>query len=163
MAEWIDLLDPDRGQLEQHLPREVHERAMDQLLAPVLHDDEPRPKLEGHDRYVLGVFLVPFCIQQKGADLVYFREIDLIVTHDVVLTVRKTPKEGDAFDPVAVREAVEAEGALPAGMIAYYVVDDVAESYLRLVDLMNDDVDELEDDVERVGAEEVRTRISHLR
>ena len=56
---WIDLADPNRAELEAALGRTVHARALDQLLAPHQHRDDPRPTLEGHDDYVFGVFLVP--------------------------------------------------------------------------------------------------------
>jgi hypothetical protein len=54
---WIDLLDPARPELEAALPADVHPRALDQLLEPLRHDDEPRPTLESHGDYVFGVFL----------------------------------------------------------------------------------------------------------
>ena len=45
---WIDLLDPTAETLRERLPAAVHDRAMEQLLAPAQHEDEPRPKLESH-------------------------------------------------------------------------------------------------------------------
>ena len=38
MAEWVDLLDPDRAKLEQALPPDLHGDVVDRLLAPVEHD-----------------------------------------------------------------------------------------------------------------------------
>jgi hypothetical protein len=55
---WIDLLDPTAEALSNHVPESIHARAMEQLLAPSTHDDEPRAKLEGHGDYVFGVLLV---------------------------------------------------------------------------------------------------------
>jgi hypothetical protein len=45
---WIDLVDPDQAAIEASLGRTVHARALDQLLAPHRHRDDPRPTLEGH-------------------------------------------------------------------------------------------------------------------
>ena len=90
MAEWIDLLDPDADELRAALGREVHDLAFEQLLEPTRHDDEPRPRLEGHDHYVFGVFLVPVAIREE--DRVYYQEIDLIATRERLVTVRKTPE-----------------------------------------------------------------------
>ena len=56
---WIDLVDPDQAAIEAALGRTLHARALDQLLAPHRHRDDPRPTLEGHGDYVFGVFLVP--------------------------------------------------------------------------------------------------------
>ena len=57
---WIDLCEPDRDALMAAAPRaeDLHPRALDQLLEPARHDDEPRPTLESHGDYVFGVFLV---------------------------------------------------------------------------------------------------------
>jgi magnesium transporter len=160
-AEWIDLLDPSEAELGRALPHEVHERALELLLEPARHDDEPRPRLEGHDDYVFGIFLVPVCIREE--DRVLYQEIDVVATHDRVVTVRKTPERGHPFDPTSALEAVRAERAPPAGEIVYRLADLVAEDYLDLVDALNDEIDELEDGVERWPSEQVRNRISHLR
>jgi magnesium transporter len=75
--------------------------------------------------------------------------------------VRKTPPDGKPFDPEEIREAC-AQPKAP-GMIAYHVVDTVAERYLDLIDDLNDEIDELEDNVDEWPAAKVRTRMSHLR
>ena len=85
MAEWIDLLDPGEEELKKVLPPQIHERALEQLLAPAVHDDEPRPRLEGHDRYVFGVFLLPIAIREE--DRVFYQEIDIIATQERVLSL----------------------------------------------------------------------------
>jgi len=126
MAEWVDLLDPSPEELRAHLPEGVHPRALDQLLASAKHDDEPRPKLEGHGTYIFGVFLVPRAVPDE--DRVYFQEVDHIATRATLLTVRKTPKDGEPLDISQAKQACRAaEGvaALPfealhrAGAIEY--------------------------------------------
>ena len=79
-ATWTDLLDPDRDALERAAPRDLHPRALDMLLAPAEHDDEPRPTLEGHVDYVFGVLLVP--APEPGEDATYYQEIDLVLTRE---------------------------------------------------------------------------------
>ncbi len=74
VAEWIDLLDPDEDTLRQAWTDPLHPRAVDDLLAPTAHDDEPRPKLESHNDYVLGVLLVPVIVADE--DRVYYQEVD---------------------------------------------------------------------------------------
>ena len=157
---WTDLLDPTPEQLHAALPGSVHESALEQLEAPARHDDEPRPKLESHGNYVFGVFLIPVVVPAE--DLVYYQELDLIATHDMLLTVRKTPTSGRApFESASAREACREHEAM--GMILYHLVDDVAECYLDLVDGLNDEIDELEDNVEAWPNERVRQRLSDLR
>ena len=157
---WTDLLDPSPEELRAALPAGLHESALEQLEAPAQHDDEPRPKLENHGDYVFGVFLIPVVIPEK--DLVYYQELDLIVTGHALLTVRKTPESGRApFESQSARDACRKHE--PLGMIVYHLVDDIAEHYLDLVDGFNNEIDELEDNVEAWGNEQVRQRLSNLR
>src|SRR5438874_12504357 len=91
-ATWIDLLDPSADELRAKAPKELEEIALEQLLAPPEHEDEPRPTLQGHGDYIFGVFLV--AVAQRDADSVYYQEVDIVLTHDTLLTVPKTPGAG---------------------------------------------------------------------
>src|SRR5262245_58387645 len=157
---WIDLLDPSPEELRARMSADVHARALEQLLAPAQHDDEPRPKLESHGDYVFGVFLVAVAVRDE--DIVYYQEVDLVMTRQLLVTVRKTPESGrPAFDPTSAMEACRHHESL--GMIVYHLVDDIAERYLDLVDDLNDEIDELEENVEVWSSERVRERLSALR
>jgi magnesium transporter len=157
---WIDLLDPSRAELEAKLPAEVHDRALDQLLAPAEHEDEPRPKLESQGDYVFGVFLVPVALTDE--DTVYYQEVDLVMTRDVIVTVRKSPQNGKpAWDPSAARLACRPDDSI--AMVAYHLADDVAERFLDLIDALAEEIDELEDHVEDWPSEKIRVRLSGLR
>jgi magnesium transporter len=159
-ARWIDLLDPSPDELKGRLPAAVHERALEQLLAPARHDDEPRPKLEPHGDYVFGVLLVPVLV--AGEDEVFYQEIDLVVTRDVIVTVRKSPELGRSpWDPAKARTACRGDDDVAT--IVYHVIDDVAECFLDLVDGVNDAIDDLEDHVEDWPSERIRVRLSALR
>ncbi|MHB8649396.1 MAG: magnesium transporter CorA family protein [Gaiellaceae bacterium] len=82
--------------------------------------------------------------------------------HDTIVTVRKTPLGGrPAYDPEPVRKAVRDDDT--AGMVAYRLVDDIAERYLDLVDALDAEIDELEDNVDRQPPATTRQRISELR
>jgi magnesium transporter len=161
MAEWIDLLDPGEEELKKVLPPQIHERALEQLLEPATHDDEPRPRLEGHDRYVFGVFLLPIAVREE--DRVFYQEVDFVVTRDSITTIRKTPTGEQPFDPARVREVCDVKGELPPGEIAYHLVDEVAERFLDLLDAIDDEIDELEEQADAWPAEKVRQRLSGLR
>jgi magnesium transporter len=161
VAEWIDLLDPTEPELRRALPREIHETAMELLLKPAQHDDEPRPRLEGHDHYVFGVLLVPIAVREE--DRVYYQEVDVVGTRERVVTVRKSPERGHACDLGPAREAVDRGQIDEPGQILYEIVDLIAEDFLDLVDALNDEIDELEEGVEKWTSEQVRKRISELR
>ena len=157
---WIDLVDPDRAQLEAALGRTVHARALDQLLAPHQHRDDPRPTLEGHDDYVFGVFLVPGLLDDAT---VLYREVDIVAAHDLVVTVRKSVAGRAPFECAATRELHSAGHVRSPGMVVYHIVDDVAEGYLELTDRLNERIDALEDHVEDWEGARVRGELSSLR
>ena len=161
MAEWVDLLDPSERELDAALPSEIHERALELLLRPAVHDDEPRPRLEGHPHYVFGVFLIPVCVREE--DRVFYQEVDLVATRERLVTVRKTPERGYAFDAQPAQDSAKAAGEVEVGSLFYRLSDEIAEYYLDLVDALNDEIDELEDGIESWSAAQIRTRISDLR
>ncbi len=157
---WIDLLDPSGDELREKAPKDLEETALELLEAEPKHEDEPRPTLQGHGDYVFGVFLVAVAIPEE--DCVYYQEIEVVLTHDTIMTVRKTPPGGrPPYDPSSVREAVRPDDE--PGMIAYRLVDDIAERYLDLIDDLNGEIDELEDKVEDLPAAQTRERLSELR
>jgi magnesium transporter len=158
---WTDLLDPDRAELAARVPHVLHPTALEQLLAPTRHDDEPRPSIESHGDYVFGVFLV--AVSAPEEDSVYYQEVDVVLTRETVITVRKTPPGRDAYDTALVHEACVASGAHTPGLIAYHLVDDVAERYLDLIDAIDEEIEELEDNVDVWPSDRVRARIGGLR
>jgi len=159
-AVWTDLLDPTAEELREKAPQELEESAIERLLAPPEHEDEPRPTMQGHGDYVFGVLLVAVALPDE--DDVFYQEIDLVITHDMLLTVRKTPQGNrPACDVAVVKQAIKPTDS--TGIMAYRLVDEIAERYLDLVDALDEEIDELEDNVEIQPAEQTRMRISELR
>jgi magnesium transporter len=156
---WIDLVDPTQEELRAQLPTSLHPSATDVLLAPLAHDDEPRPRIESHGNYVLGVLLVAVAVPSE--DRIYYQEVDFILTLDTFVTVSKTPPDERPFDPKPTQQACRPDE--PIGMYLFRLVDEIAERYLDLIDDQNGEIDELEDHVEAWPAERVRQRISSLR
>jgi Mg2+ and Co2+ transporter CorA len=154
VAEWIDLLDPDRAALEQALPTEVHDDVIDRLLAPLVHDDEPRPRLAGRKTYVFGVLVTPIVLPEQNT--VFFQEIDFVATRERVVTVRKSTPRCPPFTPDLPKSG-------RAGLIVAALADAVAETFLTAVDALDDEVDEVDDQVEAGDATVIRRRIRSLR
>ncbi len=161
-VEWIDLVDPDEAELQRKFGHTLHPLAIERLLQPAQHEDEPRPTIERHEDYVFGVILVAVAVPEE--DRLFYQEIDIVVTHGMLLTVRKTPPGEKPYDTSDVHATCDADGE-PAkpGMVLYHLIDDIAERYLDLIDSINDEIDELEDHVEDWTAARVRERISGLR
>jgi len=158
-ANWIDLLDPTADELRANAPRELEESAFELLLAEPKHEDEPRPTMQGHGDYVFGVFLAAVVLHEENA--VHYQEVDIVLTRDTLLTVRKTPEACAAFDTEHLRSAVKPTDS--TGMIAYRLVDEIAERYLDLIDDLDEEIDELEDLVDTQEPAVTRERISELR
>lgn len=158
-AEWIDLIDPSPDEVREKLPASVQESATALLLRPARHEDEPRPTLRSHGSYVFGVFLVAVVV--PADDRVFYQEVDVILTSDLLLTVSKTPEGEEPYDPRPVREACRPDDS--AGMMLYRLVDDIAERYLDLVDDLDEEIDRLEDSVESASAAQTRSKLSLLR
>ena len=156
---WIDLLDPTADELRASAPRQLEESAFELLLQQPEHEDEPRPTLQGHGDYVFGVFLSAVVVREE--DRVYYQEIDVVLTHDTILTVRKTPQGCHPYEIEPLRESVKPTDS--PGMVAYRLVDDIAERYLDLIDDLDEEIDELEDRVETSPPEATRARVSELR
>ena len=159
MANWVDLLDPSAEELHAALPPEIHESALEMLSAPPKHEDEPRPRLEGQGEYVFGILLAAVAVPAE--DRVYYQEIDLVLTKEKAVTVRKTPERGEPFRVGRCQEVIRPEDS--SGMVAYRIVDEVIEDYLDLVDALTDEIEELDDHIEDWTAQQVRRRIADLR
>jgi magnesium transporter len=157
--QWVDLVDPTEDELREHLPERVHKIALTALLAPHVHDDEPRPRIESHGDYILGIFLLPVVVADK--DRVYYQEIDFIATREQLLSVSKTPPGEKPFDPKPAKEACRVHDEV--GFFVYHLVENVAERYLDLVDDLDDEIDELEDMITVEQPTVVGRRLRELR
>src|SRR3954451_16353576 len=100
-SQWIDLLDPTEVELREAWPSRLHQQAIETLLQPHTHADEPRPKIESHGDYAFAVLLVPVVVPAE--DRVFYRELHLLITEEHVLTVRKRPPDGSPLDLTDVK------------------------------------------------------------
>ena len=156
---WIDLIDPKAEDLEAHLADRLHPAALGLLTAPLVHDDEPRPRIETHGDYIVGVLLVAVAV--PADDRIYYQEVDFILTAEKFLTVSKTPPGEQPFDPAPAKEACRSHE--DTGMYVYHLVDEVAEGFLDVVDAIDDEIDGLEDLVESERPQELGRRIRGIR
>ena len=159
MANWVDLLDPSQDEVREALPEGVRESVV-AVVGTSAHTDEPRATLQGHGHYIFGVFVIPVAVPEE--DRVYYQEIDVVATHETLLTIRKTPPGEKPFEPPAERHDLIRKSP-STGMMLYRIVDAIAERFLDLVDDLDGEIDELEDAVETSTPASTRARISELR
>jgi magnesium transporter len=159
VPKWIDLVDPTPLELHDVLPEHIHSTALQALLAPHQHDDEPRPRIDSHGDYVLGILLLP--IEVRKDDRLYYQEIDFVATETQLVTVSKTPPGEKPFDPAPAKEACRVHEDV--GMFVYHLIDEVAEGFLNVVDELDDEIDELEDLIEDGDVRELGRRVRGIR
>jgi magnesium transporter len=155
---WIDLIDPTEAELREHLPP-VAPTALEALLAPHVHDDEPRPRIESHGEYVMGIMLLPVAV--KAEDRLFYQEVDWIATREELITISKTPPGEQPFDPKPAKEACRSHEDV--GMYVFHLVDEIAERYLDLLDDLDEEIDDLEDMVAESSTAIVGKRLRELR
>jgi magnesium transporter len=121
-----------------------------------------RPSIKSHGDYVLGLLLAAVAVPEE--DVVYYQEVDFVLSRDRIVTIRKTPAERQPFDPSDISNACDAvQHEQSPGMVAYLLVDDIAERYIDLLDAVDEEIDELEEGVDTWPAERIRRRIGELR
>lgn len=156
MGEWIDLLDATPADLRDVMPAGLHESDLSKLEAPGAGG---RPAIFGHDDHVFAVLIVP--VADRPANDVYYQEIDVALTTERLVTVRKTTPGRPAYDSAALRDAC---GPYQAAVRCFYrLVDDIADRYLGLVDDLEDEIGELEDSIEQLSPAGVGLRVRRLR
>ena len=161
---WRDLLDPAEEEVRTLIPPGMHPGAVDRLLAPAHHDDEPRPRLELHDDYLSGVLVVPALDDDAalGSSSLELQVVHLVVTQTELITIRKSLPGRATYDCTAVRLA-RCHSDVRPGMHLYHLVDDIAERFLTFIDALNTSINALEDNIEVWDAGDIRARISGLR
>ncbi len=161
MAEWIDLLDPSLDEIRRHAPQGIDHVVVADLVRPASADPVVRPALQGYGDYVFGRLLAAVLVPEE--DRVFYQEVDLVLTHDRIVTVRKTPEGEAPYDVTGVKKVCEAKGDLQSGMIAFHLLDDVAERYIELLEAFDDEIDELEEHIDEWSNDRTRRRLSDLR
>jgi Mg2+ and Co2+ transporter CorA len=156
-ARWVDLVDPTREELLDALPVSVDPEVVEALTAGPAPTHGPRPILESHGPYAFGVF-VSMELHEDGREEI--REIDLVATPTALLTVGKTPPGGEPFGTSVLHAAHEHASV---GLLVHRLVDEVADSYLALLEAVFEEIDALEDRIDDLEPRVVRQRLLEVR
>jgi magnesium transporter len=157
-ARWLDLVDPDREELLGALPAAVDPEIVELATAPA-GARAPRPLLESHGAYVFGVAVA--VRPQPDRHTFDYQEVDFVATQELLVTVRRSPPDGEPFDPAGVRHG--AEHGLAVGELVHRLLDDVVDTYVEAIDTFYAEIEELEDGLDDWSPARVRERISELR
>ncbi len=156
-ARWVELVDPTREELLDALPVPVDPDVVEALVARPTH--VPRPLLESHGAYAFGVF-VSIALREDGREEA--REVDFVATPMVLVTVCKTPPGGgEPFDTSPIHPSHEDESS--AGHLVHRLIDEVADSFLDLLEAVFTEIDTLEDEIDDLDPAEVRRRLLAVR
>ena len=90
----------------------------------------------------------------SSEDLAY-QEIDFVATPERLVTVRKSSTADVAYDVAGLHSASETD---PVGILVQRLVDDVADTYLDLLDSIYFEIDTLEDQIDTMDAPMLRHR-----
>lgn len=153
---WVDLVDPDEAALTAALPAGLHDSVIERLKDPTRHSDQPRPRLESHGGYVIGVVVLP---ERSGAEVVS-RAVDVVLTGNCFYTIHN---ESTADVLIELGQRVAAAGEVVPAMVLYFSMDLAAERFLSMVDEFDFSINELEDHVDDLESRAVRKQIGDLR
>ena len=160
---WTDLVDPSLEEALGALPAHVDPEVVETLasVADPGGGRRPRPLIESHGAYVFGVLMAAQPLPEE--DRIAYQEVDFVVTPSLLVTVRKTPRDGTApYEPASLHHAA-AEGGASAGALVHRLVDEVADSYLSSIDEIYGEIEELEDAIDEWQPRRVRERVSSFR
>ena len=107
MAEWVDLIDPTPDELREKLPPKIQESALERLLAACGAKTTSRAR---HSRATGATSSASssLAVAVPDEDRVFYQEVDVVITHDVLVTVSKTPPGEHPYDPRPTRESCRA-------------------------------------------------------
>jgi magnesium transporter len=157
-ARWVELVDPTREELLDALPVSVDPEVVEALEARPEPPHGPRPLLESHGPYAFGIFV---SIEPHEDGREELREVDLVATPTVLLTVCKTPPGGSPFDTAVLHAAQE--NASSVGLLVHRLVDEIGDSYLALLEAVFEEIDALEDRIDDLEPTVVRQRLLEVR
>ncbi len=148
--EWHSILDPTSPELDQLAERyKLHPLHIEDCR----HRDQ-RAKIEEGQGYLFTVLKTVRVDEAEGFDGV---DLDIFLGQDFVITVIETdcPELRDVISKAQKAMAAETR----ADRVYYRIVDEVVDSYLPVLDRLNDKIDQLEDQALEAPSPEILSLI----
>lgn len=135
---WVDMMGPNPD--DTRTLREVfrfHPLAIDQVL-----DHKQRPKVE---EYADHLFTIMNSAQVDGSD-VYFRELDIFVRDNIIVTIHRFPEPGIDEARKRANETCVLKG-MTTGYLLYSLIQVIVDSYFPVLDRIEQQLEHLEDEI----------------
>jgi magnesium transporter len=135
---WFDMTGPTAD--DTRFMREVlkfHPLTVEQVL-----DHKQRPKVEEYPDHL---FAIMNSAHVDGQD-VYFRELDIFVTRNVVVTVHRFPEPAVDQARKSVNEICTTKG-MTVGFLLYSLIKVMVDSYFPVLDKLEQQLERVEDEV----------------
>lgn len=155
---WTDLIDPTAEELLAAAPR-LDPEVIELLVAPTGDGTDARPVFESHGSALFALLLFPVHLDEENRFA--YLEVGIVATATQLVTVRKSGIGGRIAS--TEQAAPPASSSRGTGWLLHALVDDVAESYLDLVDALYLEIDELEDHIDELPGSTTRHRLVDLR
>jgi magnesium transporter len=151
---WVDMMGPNHE--DTRVLREVfrfHPLAIDQVL-----DHKQRPKVE---EYTDHLFTIMNSAQVDGSD-VYFRELDIFVRENFIVTVHRFPEPAINEAQRRVREVCELKG-VSTGFLLYTLIQVIVDSYFPVLERIELQLEKLEDEIIEQPNRDILARLFHTK
>jgi magnesium transporter len=151
---WYEIHDPAEAELDR-LAAEYH-------LHPLHVEDcrhrNQRAKIEESEGYI---FIVLKTAELKGDEELEVGDVDIFLGRDFLITVHETECQAmlRAMNEIRAR----GNGAGRLDMICYRVMDSLVDTYLPILDHLNEQIDSIEDEVLEKPSPEMLERIFGLK
>lgn len=134
----------------------LHRLAMEDVVST-----NQRPKVEEYDHHFL--LIVRMLYFNEATEAVMSEQVSLVVGPTYLFSFQE--REGDVFDPIRERLR-EGRGRIRArgtDYLAYALIDAIVDSYFRILEMIGDRIEEIEETVLGDPTIENMHRIHHLR
>ncbi len=151
---WVDMVGPSPD--DTRTLREVfrfHPVAIDQVL-----DHKQRPKVE---EYAEHLFTIMNSAQVDGSD-VYFREVDIFVRDNLIVTIHRFPEPAIDEARRRVNETCTIKG-ITTGYLLYSLIQVIVDSYFPVLDRIEQQLEHLEDEIIDQPSRDKLSRLFHTK
>ncbi|HET7481437.1 MAG TPA: CorA family divalent cation transporter [Actinomycetota bacterium] len=164
-TKWHDPAHPaEIADLQRHLDFELSESTRAVLAAPTATERHLLGRFHVVDEsYIWGVVPIPRVVRDQ--DRVDYVEVDILMSENAFVTVRKAHERAGQFEPSILSEMFRDRTGPSSGEMFYRFMEDVAAAYLELMNGLMDEIDELEEVIAegKASPDRIHGRYSGLR